>query len=102
MATRQQPIRKRKAADAVLPQCYLQWHWGDDDPAHGRLSLSVIPVEKAQSAALRAALRREDHPYTTLFHGTEQECLRERTRIDLLTATMHEERNSASNARSRS
>lgn len=70
--------------------CYLQWHYGGDDPAHGRLSLSVIPADKAQAAALRAALRRQDHPYTTLYHGTEQECLRERARIDALAAALRE------------
>ena len=72
------------------PLCYLQWHFGNDDPAHGRLSLSIIPVAKAQAAAIRAALKRENHPFTTLFHGTEQECLKERSRIDMLTAAFRE------------
>ncbi len=89
-------FKQNKSDLGVL--CYLQWHFGNDDPAHGRLSLSVIPVEKAQAAAIRAALKREDHPYTTLFHGSEQECLRERTRIDTLTAALHEERIAVSKA----
>ena len=89
-------VKKNKSDLGVL--CYLQWHFGNDDPAHGRLSLSIMPVEKAQSAALRAALRRENHAFTTLFHGSEQECLRERTRIDTLTAALHEERIAVSKA----
>ena len=87
---------KRRAVHVEI--FYLQWHFGDDDPAHGRLSLSVIPAAKAQAAAIRSALKREDHPYTTLFHGSEQECLRERTRIDTLTSALHEERIAASTA----
>lgn len=80
--------RKHKPSQA--PLCYLQWHYGGDDPAHGRLSLSVIPADKAQAAALRAALRRESHPFTTLYHGSEQDCLRERARIDALTVALRE------------
>lgn len=89
-------VKKTKSDQGL--SCYLQWHFGNDNPLHGRLSLSVIPVEKAQAAAFRAALRREDHPYATLYHGTEQECLRERARIDTLTAALHEERREASSA----
>jgi hypothetical protein len=89
-------FKQNKSDQGVL--CYLQWHFGNDDPAHGRLSLSIMPVEKAQSAALRAALRRENHAFTTLFHGSEQECVRERARIDTLTAALHEQRIAESKA----
>jgi hypothetical protein len=82
--------KKGRQEDLNQQMYYLQWHYGGDVPAHGRLSLSVIPAAKAQAAALRAALRRQQHPYTTLFHGAEQHCLRERVRIDALTQALRE------------
>lgn len=78
-------MKKSRIKQADNPNLFfLQWHQTADAPDHGRLSLSIIPAEKASAAALTAALARTPHEFTTLFCGTESQCLQYRRQIDAM------------------
>ena len=78
-------MKRKRIKQADNPNLFfLQWHQTVDAPDHGRLSLSIIPAEKASAAALTAALTRTQHEFTTLFCGTESQCEQYRKQIDAM------------------